>query len=78
MHRFISLPPNLQESHWYVSAAVDCGGLADPANGEVVTSGTAFSSRATYSCNDGYNLVGDATRTCQASGSWSGTDPLCE
>ena len=61
----------------FFSAVVDCGGLADPKFGEVVTSGTMFSSTATYSCNDGYNLVGDTTRTCQASGSWSGSDPSC-
>ena len=57
---------------------VDCGSLADPVFGEVQTSGTTFNSTATYSCNDGYNLVdGDMMRTCLASGSWSGTPPTC-
>jgi len=32
---------------------------------------------ATYSCNNGYLLVGNMTRTCQADGRWTGTDPFC-
>ena len=27
--------------------------------------------------NTGYNLVGDSTRTCQATGNWSGSAPTC-
>ena len=58
---------------------VDCGNLTDPANGQVdLTSGTTFGQTATYSCNTGYNLVGDSTRTCQATGQWSGSAPTCQ
>ena len=58
---------------------VDCGSLTDPANGQVdLTSGTTFGQTATYSCNTGYNLVGDSTRTCQATGEWSGSAPACQ
>ena len=56
---------------------VDCGGLMDPENGAVTVTNITFNSTATYSCNDGYILVGDTTRTCLASGLWSGTAPLC-
>jgi hypothetical protein len=57
---------------------VDCGSLSDPANGLVNVSTTVFNSTATYSCNDGYSLVGDTTsRTCLASASWSGSKPSC-
>ena len=57
----------------------DCGNLTDPANGQVAhTSGTTFEYTATYSCNTGYNLVGDSTRTCQATGEWSGSAPTCQ
>ena len=59
--------------------AVDCGSLPDPANGRVDhTAGTSFRQTATYSCNTGYDLVGDSTRTCQAAGNWSGSTPTCE
>ena len=58
---------------------VDCGSLTDPANGQVdLTSGTTFGQTATYTCNTGYNLVGDSTRTCQATGQWSGSAPTCQ
>ena len=58
---------------------VDCGSLPDPANGNVNhTAGTTVGRNATYSCNTGYNLVGDSTRTCQATGNWSGNAPTCQ
>ena len=58
---------------------VNCGSLTDPANGHVtLTAGTTFGQTATYSCNTGYNLVGDSTHTCQATGNWSGSAPTCQ
>ena len=57
---------------------VDCGALTNPANGQVThPTGTTFGQTATYSCNTGYNLVGDSARTCQATGMWSGSVPTC-
>ena len=62
-----------------ILTAVDCGNLTDPDNGSVNhTPGTAFGQTATYSCDTGYNLVGDSTRTCQATEEWSGTAPTCQ
>ena len=59
--------------------AGDCGSLTDPANGQVDhTAGTTLGQTATYSCNADYNLVGDSTRTCQAAGNWSGSEPTCQ
>ena len=59
--------------------AVDCGTLTNPANGSVTHSGgTTFRHTATYSCNAGYSLVGDSTRTCQATRRWSGSVPTCQ
>ena len=61
------------------STAEDCSTLPDPANGQVNdTAGTTFEQTATYSCNTGYNLVGNSTRMCQATGVWSGSAPTCE
>ena len=56
---------------------MDCGSLQDPQDGRVVLSGTIFGSTATYNCNTGFILVGEQTRTCQASGEWSGKSPFC-
>ena len=58
---------------------MDCGNLTNPANGQVSqAAGTTFGQTAVYSCNTGYNLVGDSTRTCQADGMWSGSETTCQ
>ena len=31
----------------------------------------------TYTCNDGYEIQGDGTMTCGATGTWDNTRPLC-
>ena len=36
-----------------------------------------YEDRITFSCNTGYRLRGSSSRTCQASGQWSGTRPTC-
>ena len=61
---------------------IDCGALPNPANGMVtITPGlvtlTSVEAVATYACGEGYNLVGDTMRTCQATGQWNGTAPTC-
>ena len=46
-------------------------------NGVVTVSGIRLGSTAHYTCNDGYTLVGPATRECLISGTWSGYTPVC-
>ncbi len=55
------------------------------ANGDVMLSsqGVSVGTTSTYSCDYGYVLVGQATRTCEdvrgeTIGTWSGTAPVCE
>jgi hypothetical protein len=57
---------------------VDCGGLDAPENGSVAVDATTFGSRATYACDDRYELVGTSVRECHADGTWSGVAPSCE
>ena len=79
-------------SHYFLQnrPVVDCDPLTNPDNGTVDTSqGTTLDQVATYSCNSGYVLVGNMTRTCQVGnctcqvdtcqvdGVWSGTEPFC-
>ena len=54
---------------------MNCGTLTNPTNGQV---SHTFGQTAMYSCNQGYNMVGNSTRTCQATGEWSGSDPSCQ
>ena len=58
-------------------AIINCSTPSNQPNGVVTVSGTLLGSIAQYNCNDGYVLVGDATRTCENTGHWSGTEPVC-
>ena len=60
------------------TAAVDCRNLDNPTNGRVDFAGTTFGSTATYTCNVGFELQGESTRTCQSNSQWSGNAPTCE
>ncbi|KAH3725860.1 hypothetical protein DPMN_051712 [Dreissena polymorpha] len=56
----------------------ECGPLSKPDNGDVVlNAGTKFEAVANYSCNEGFKLVGDTSRICQNTGTWSGVQPTC-
>ena len=55
-----------------------CGFLEDPCNGMVDAPSVALDSVATYSCEDGYRLIGNPTRQCQADKEWDGCRPYCE
>ena len=61
----------------YITAG-GCGSLTPPANGDVIVSGTDVGDTATYSCNGGYKLIGDSSRTCRPNGRWSGQEPTCQ
>ena len=63
---------------FFHSTVVGCGTLNTTTNGQVShPNGTTFRQTATYSCNTGYNLVGDSTHMCQADGMRSGSEPTC-
>ena len=60
-------------------AALDCGVLSSPLNGNVtIIGGTVYpNGQAIYNCDIGYNLNGSMNRSCLVNG-WSGDDPMCE
>ena len=54
----------------------ECELPTSPDNGSLAVSNNGYT--VTYSCNVGYSLNGDVTRTCQGSGqSWNGSPPSC-
>ena len=64
-----------------------CSVLTAPDNGMIEFSTTSqqlgVGTTATYSCDPGYVLVGETTRTCEGTnsgttGAWSGDDPICK
>ena len=56
---------------------VPCHNLTAPANGFLVMSGNYEGDTATFSCEPGYDLNGEAILTC-VDGQWSSTTPVCE
>ena len=56
----------------------NCGDLLNPTNGQVLINGTTEGSIATYSCTNGYHVVGNTSRACQSDRQWSGNAPTCE
>ena len=62
----------------FIFAVTDCGDLEPPANGSVSVPSTNLSAVATYSCDDGHELIGEsATRVCTESGVWSNSTVEC-
>ncbi|XP_078683129.1 uncharacterized protein LOC144917204 isoform X3 [Branchiostoma floridae x Branchiostoma belcheri] len=53
-----------------------CPELPLPNNGNR-TEGRLYGDTVTFSCNEGYELIGSENRTCQADQSWSGVQPNC-
>src|SRR5260370_86042 len=54
-----------------------CGQLTAPDNGSVDVPSMNYGAVATYSCKPGFGPSGSSTRTCQADGTWTGTEPSC-
>ena len=59
-----------------------CEPLDNPENGMVTLTSTLENSIAVYSCENGYQLVGEGSRTCERNSStipgvWSGNEPMC-
>lgn len=71
----------VNSNYLHLHTVNDCGqDPAMPVNGNVLTSGTTFGSRAIYFCDVGYDLypTSDYERICIANETWSGFDPTCE
>lgn len=55
-----------------------CPKLENPHNGHVELSGWTYGHMATYTCDPGFILSGDESRTCQSNAAWSGALPMCQ
>ncbi len=60
------------------SAGIECPSLQSPENGVVTNpEDTIVGAVASYICNEGYELSGPRTRSCEVTGEWTSTDPVC-
>ena len=62
--------------------AVQCTELTDPINGMITCSlinspSFSYEDTCSFTCNTGYELTGNNTRTCQNDRSWSGSNVTC-
>ncbi|XP_065189556.1 P-selectin-like [Sycon ciliatum] len=54
-----------------------CRILSAPVNGYVYMAGTLFGSKASFSCNVGYQVTGVSRVTCLTTQTWSAISPTC-
>ncbi|XP_058886297.1 sushi, von Willebrand factor type A, EGF and pentraxin domain-containing protein 1 isoform X1 [Acipenser ruthenus] len=57
--------------------SVMCSNPQNIENGNYQLSGQAYLSTVSYECNEGYRLQGSSTLTCEASGEWNDSAPVC-
>ena len=76
--RLLSVIEIMLGSYLNAMSYLDCGSLTNPTEGTVDTSaGTTAGNTASYSCNTGYNLMGNSEVQCLGNGSWEAA-PLCQ
>jgi len=61
---------------------VNCPTLVDPNNGVINCSlgddgVPSYEDICSFTCNTGYELTGNDTRTCQGNGNWTDTNATC-
>jgi len=66
----------------FVYYTVLCPLLADPDNGMINCSlgddgVSSYEDTCSFTCNTGYELTSNDTRSCQSNGSWSGSNDVC-
>ena len=60
-----------------LAIVVVCGAPKTPQDGSVFVTGHHYLSVATFECNEGYELVGNASALCTEAGTWSTPAPIC-
>lgn len=78
------LSKRINKNYCYLSSVVYCAEIGEVEHATRVLTGTdggknVLGTSATFTCDANYQMTeeGDATRTCQQDGAWSGTQPRC-
>ena len=56
---------------------VECKYPGDLTDGNRTGNDFTYGNNVSFTCRHGYRLIGSSTRTCQASGTWSGSNVFC-
>ena len=59
-------------------AGIECPDIVAPQNGERFYTSRVVGSDASFTCNEGYTLLGVRSVTCLETGQWSEVPPICE
>ncbi|EDO36504.1 predicted protein, partial [Nematostella vectensis] len=71
-------PSGLWDGTNAICRAVDCGPLSPPMNGTLSGHLTVFPNSFSFSCDEGFDLLGSSVRQCTAERRWSGTQTTCK
>ena len=56
----------------------ECDEVPTMEHGTIIQEGNTYGMIITYSCNEGYELVGEPIRVCRSDRKWSGGAPTCQ
>lgn len=62
----------------FIRVAKSCGDPGNIENGRRIGENFIIASSVNYTCDEGYEMVGQARRFCQSDNQWSGQAPKCE
>ena len=65
--------------NFYYYPGINCPTVSEPSNGTMTVIVTSYyvGGVAFYTCPPSHDMIGSPSRTCQATGAWSGHDPKC-
>lgn len=64
--------------NFFSCAVIECPILQNPTDGRVIFNDYIPGQLASYECDRGFGLRGNARRQCTQTGMWTGSDPTCE
>ena len=62
----------------FLVKGLNCGSVTSPQHGYMIGNGTLYGDSIQFVCDAGYDLHGNKTAECLASGNWSTEVPTCQ
>ena len=67
-----------RKSYIFFLSEINCGNPGTPSNGQRHGSDFSFGATVRFTCNHGYELNGENSIKCEATGDWSHPTPKCD